>query len=165
MHILSLQELWGSGSSKQTLNFFSTVYTKLATKQKPFGRKSTFTTWGPLQLAGDQRKECRVPGAKRNLESQISCVPTQQVTIKPAATDSSKSNLWHTVNNLPTSSFKINTPGTHVALIWGIISKHTVAIKLAGQNWEEQATTPQVNQRPWFSYLQFNTQHAGRFAQ
>lgn len=30
---------------------------------------------------------------------------------------------------------------------------------------EEHATTPQVNQRPWFSYLRCNTQHAGRFAQ
>lgn len=155
------------------MNSSSTVYTELAIKQKPCGRKSTFTTWGPLQLAGDERKECRAPDAKRNLESQISCVPTQWVTVKPAAIDNYKSNPWYTVNSLPKFFQK-----KHVALIWGIIPKHTlhtVVSKLAGQN---RALSPpatlflrntlqrlrQSKAGPWFSYLRLNTQHAGRFA-
>lgn len=53
-HSLSSSETPSSGHPDFEL--FSCLHS-VGHQAKPFGRKSAFTTWGPLQLAGDKRKE------------------------------------------------------------------------------------------------------------
>ena len=54
-HSLSSPEAPSSGHPDFEL-FFSCLHS-VGHRAKPFGRKSAFTTWGPLQLAGDKRTE------------------------------------------------------------------------------------------------------------
>lgn len=101
-HSLSSPETLSSGHPDFEL--FSCLHS-VGHQAKPFGRKSAFTTWGPLQLAGDKRREHKAAAAA-SLKPSASQQPSPQ-TQQQAGWGLSQSSAGYTgstTSSVPTNN-------------------------------------------------------------